>query len=131
MSNSRCSHGECAVEHASNENEAIAAPSRLVLPVFPYKGASGIAFACCARHDSTDKYCDEDAGQDEEQADFSDCGQSAVHEHNDEGRQPCHDQVDDEDLPALVEVAVVEETVHGYYLVGEDGRDGCGAEKPA
>jgi hypothetical protein len=25
----------------------------------------------------------------------------------------------------------MEETIHGYDLIGEDGGDGCGAEEPA
>jgi hypothetical protein len=126
----RCSNSKCSVEHTSAENEAVTSPASLVLPVFPYEVAARISLSCSAGHDGTDQDGDEDTSQDQKQADLCDGGKGAVHEHDDRGRYPCHDEVYYEDVPSLIFISIVEETVHGDDLIGENGRDRCSAEEP-
>jgi hypothetical protein len=90
-----------------------------------------MSFARPAWHDGAYKDCDEDARQNQEQAQLCDRRERAVHEHDDEGGDPSDHEVYNEHLPSLVFIPIVEEAVHGDYLVGEDGRYGCGAEEPA
>jgi hypothetical protein len=127
----RCSDSKGAVEHTCCKNKPITGPSGLILPVFPHKGVARIAFASPARHDGADQNRDRHSSQYEEEADLGNGRQRAVHVHDDEGRHPGECEIYDENLPPLVCVAIVEETIHGYDLVGEDGGNGRGAKEPA
>lgn len=127
----RCANRVCTVQHAGAEDEAVTAPASLVLPFLPNKGVACIAFAGRRRHDGAHQHCDEASSEDEEESDIGQSRQSSVGEHDDGSRQPRVDEIHDEDVPALVRVSWVEQTIHTDDLVGEDGRHGCGAKEPA
>lgn len=90
------------------------------MPIFPHERVASIAFSSPARHDGAHQYCDEHSSENQEKTDLGDGWKRAVHVHDNEGGQPREYEVYDKDLPPLVCVSFMEETVHGNDLVGED-----------
>lgn len=129
--NLRCPDSKRSIQHACAKHESITRPAGLVLPLLPHKAARCIAFPCPARHDCTNEYSDEYSRQNKKQADVCQRRQGAVGKHDDEASKPGDDEIDDEDMPALKDIAFMEEPIHGDDLVGDDRRYGCGAEDPA
>lgn len=126
-----CAYSKCSIKHACNEDKAIAAPTRLVLPVLPHERTARVALASPAGHDGAYKNGDKHTTQNQAQADLGDGRKTPIKKHDDGGRDPCHDEVDDEDMPALEFITPMKQSVHGDDLIREDGGNGCGAEEPA
>lgn len=120
-----------SVQHAKAEDEAFAGPAGLILPLLPHKGVGCVAFSSFGRHDGAHHDRDEAASKDKKEADVGQSRQGAVGVHDDKGRDPRIQQIDDKNVPALIGIAGVEQAVHADDLVGKNGGHRRSPEKPA
>lgn len=104
----RCTNGKSSVQHSRTKDEAVTAPTCLVRPLLPYKLAARVSFACLTWHDCAYHDGDEDAHEDEEEANVGQFREGAICEHDNGAGKPSHDEIYDEDVPALIGIAWVE-----------------------
>lgn len=119
----RSPNGICTIKHPHTKHQPIALPPSLILPLLPHKRAGRMSLAAqfLRRHDSAHHDSDKHAQQYQDESNIGDDRQCAVGKHDEKAARPVYNQKRHEDVPALVDVIGMEEAVHGYDLVGEDG----------
>lgn len=123
-------NGECAVEHASDEDEPIALIPREILPVPPHKVIRGIWEPIDLGHYGADHDTDENASNDKEATHGSSHGKDLVSKQNDQAAEPGTYDIADEDVPRLYFKLGMEHGIHRHCLIGENRGDGRGSKDP-